>query len=69
MRRFTHDDFPITATGHNVYRRSESSPICTCADMSMATAIAERLNASEGIKDKKAARGQPDDIYNGDHSL
>lgn len=44
MQPFTQEGFPIIASGHNVYRRMESSPICTCADMAMAAEIAKRLN-------------------------
>jgi hypothetical protein len=49
MRPFTDDDFPIAAQGHNVYRRSESSPICTCADQQMAAEIAKRLNQANQV--------------------
>jgi hypothetical protein len=44
MRPLTDDDFPMVALAHNVYRRTESSPICTCADQDMAAEIARRLN-------------------------
>ena len=47
MTKLTHLDFPIIAQGHNVYRRMESGPICTCADMDMASEIALRLNELE----------------------
>lgn len=49
MMRFTEEDFPIMAAGHNVYRRSESSPICTCSDQEMAAAIAMRLNRDNQV--------------------
>jgi hypothetical protein len=44
MTPFTEDDFPVVARGNEVYRRMESGPICTCADMDMAAEIAKRLN-------------------------
>lgn len=49
MQPFTEDDFPIVAQGNNVYRRMESSPICTCAEMAMATEIAKRLNRDNQV--------------------
>ena len=45
IRPFAPEDFPIVAQGHNVYRATESGPICTCADMAMANQIAYFLNA------------------------
>lgn len=44
MMPFTEDDFPIVAQGYNVYRGTESSPICTCTHMEMAQEIALRMN-------------------------
>lgn len=44
MKPLTNADFPITAQGYNVYRRTESGPICTCSHMDMAAEIAKRLN-------------------------
>lgn len=49
MRPFTEDDFPVEAAGHNVYRRTESGPICTCSDMEMAAEIAKRLNRDNQV--------------------
>lgn len=49
MRPFTDNDFPIAALGHNVYRKTESSPICTCAHMDMAQEIAKRLNRDNQV--------------------
>lgn len=49
MTPFTEDDFPVVAAGHNVYRRNESSPICTCTDMAMAVEIAKRLNRDNQV--------------------
>lgn len=48
MTPFTEEDFPILARGYNVYRRTESSPICTCSHMDMANEIALRLNRERG---------------------
>jgi hypothetical protein len=49
IRPLTDNDFPIIAQGHNVYRRTESSPICTCADQGMAAEIAKRLNRDNQV--------------------
>lgn len=49
MRPLTDDDFPVAANGYHVYRRTESSPICTCAHMDMAAEIAKRLNRDNQV--------------------
>lgn len=49
MRPFTDDDFPLVASGHNVYRRTESSPICTCPEQEMAAELARRLNRENQV--------------------
>lgn len=49
MRPFTDDDFPIIAQGYNVYRHTESGPICTCSHMDMAAEIAKRLNRDNQV--------------------
>lgn len=49
MRPLTDDDFPVVAQGHNVYRRTESGPICTCSHMDMAAEIAKRLNRDNQV--------------------
>jgi hypothetical protein len=59
MRSFTDDDFPIVAQGHNVYRRSESSPICTCAEQAMAAEIAKRLNSNNAWNPESPSREAP----------
>lgn len=51
MRPLTQADFPIVAGGHNVYRRTESGPICTCSDQAMAAEIAQRLNRGTAADD------------------
>lgn len=49
MRPFTDGDFPVTAIGDRVYRRLESSPICTASDDDMAKEIAKRLNQANQV--------------------
>lgn len=49
MRPFIEDDFPITAMGNRVYRRLDSSPICTAFDDEMAEEIAKRLNQANQV--------------------
>lgn len=49
MRPLTDDDFPVVANGHGVYRRTESSPICTCVYVDMAAEIAKRLNRDNQV--------------------
>lgn len=44
MRKFTEADFPLGAVGHNVYRRTEGSPIAHCVEQDMAAELAKRLN-------------------------
>lgn len=56
MRPFTEDDFPIVANGHNVYRRNESSPICTCNEQEMAAEIAKRLNRDNQVYPEPESR-------------
>lgn len=40
-------DFPLWASGANVYRRTESSPMLIATDDYLATKIAHRLNVEE----------------------
>lgn len=49
MKPFRDSDFPVKAIGHNVYRRGESGPICTCAEQEMAAEIAKRLNRDNQV--------------------
>ena len=59
MNPFTDDDFPILAQGHNVYRRTESSPICTCTYMGMAAEIAKRLNRDNQVYPEERQHRHP----------
>lgn len=49
MRPFTEADFPLTAIGNRVYRRLDSSPICTAIDDAMAAEIALRMNRDNQV--------------------
>lgn len=49
MRPFVESDFPMRSIGNLVYRRWDSSPICTAIDDEMAQEIANRLNRDNQV--------------------
>lgn len=49
MRPLDQNDFPLVAQGANIYRRTESSPMCVCPDDHTAAELAARLNRDVNI--------------------
>ena len=45
--RLKPEDFPLTAIGNAVYRRTLSSPLATFADEALAADVALRLNRDD----------------------